>query len=516
MAENREGKFGLDVLWKPSGDFQLTAALNPDFGQVEADELVVNFDAIETFFSDKRPFFTENQGLFDVRTPDSGLLVYTRRIGGPRDDDPARAADIDLAVKVNGRAGRTDYGVLAAVERDYFDDQTGAYLVSRLQRSFGSAQWGTLSTFADRPALARQAQVHGIDVNWRPDARWLVSGQLLGSWIDQPQTVPGRDDDGRGMWMRANYTPSPQWQQELELTHFDSALDFNDLGFQRRASLNELEYTIVRRFNQFAEGDRRRSVTWSLEPQYRSNDQGDRLPIVLQFRREAENADGSYEYAELIWNNSGFDDLISRGNGLVRLPGAIDYAEWFQRTPKLGDFIVEGSLYSVADGLDEQAFGVYSAVRWLPRDNLNLRLEVNLRRSPGWLIWQGGTQFGSFERSMGTAALDVNWFPAERHELRAKLQWLTLDAHDAIAYRIGAGGHLKPSGEQLEDFSIANLGLQLRYRWQFAPDSDLYAVYSRGGFEEEAGERDTLGRLFERSFDLRDADQFLVKVRYGF
>ena len=60
-------KFGADIQWKPSGSFQLTAALNPDFGQVEADELVVNFDAIEVLFSDKRPFFAENQALFDVR-----------------------------------------------------------------------------------------------------------------------------------------------------------------------------------------------------------------------------------------------------------------------------------------------------------------------------------------------------------------------------------------------------------------------------------------------------------------
>jgi hypothetical protein len=36
---------------------QLTAAANPDFGQVESDDLLINFDATETFSSDKRPFF---------------------------------------------------------------------------------------------------------------------------------------------------------------------------------------------------------------------------------------------------------------------------------------------------------------------------------------------------------------------------------------------------------------------------------------------------------------------------
>ena len=66
---------------------QLTATVNPDFGQVESDDLVVNFDATETFISDKRPFFTENQGIFEFTTPsDFSQLLYTRRVGGPADD----------------------------------------------------------------------------------------------------------------------------------------------------------------------------------------------------------------------------------------------------------------------------------------------------------------------------------------------------------------------------------------------------------------------------------------------
>src|SRR5687768_1857526 len=59
---------GADILWKPNGQFQLTATINPDFGQVESDDLVVNFSANETFFSDKRPFFTENQGPLDRKS----------------------------------------------------------------------------------------------------------------------------------------------------------------------------------------------------------------------------------------------------------------------------------------------------------------------------------------------------------------------------------------------------------------------------------------------------------------
>ena len=66
--------------------------------------------------------------------------------------------------------------------------------------------------------------------------------------------------------------------------------------------------------------------------------------------------------------------------------------------------------------------------------------------------------------------------------------------------------------------TVNNLGVQLRYRWTFAPQSDFYAVYSRGGLEltedEERGR--SAAEMFRDALALRDADQFLVKVRYRF
>jgi len=76
------GAAALQCLWKPSGQLQLAATVNPDFGQVESDDLVVNFDATETFFFEKRPFITENQGIFEFTPPsDFSQLLYTRRVG---------------------------------------------------------------------------------------------------------------------------------------------------------------------------------------------------------------------------------------------------------------------------------------------------------------------------------------------------------------------------------------------------------------------------------------------------
>ncbi len=68
---------GLDLRWHVSADLTLDATFNPDFAQVEADQVILNLSNYEFFYPEKRPFFLE--GLDTFATPMQ--LVYTRRIG---------------------------------------------------------------------------------------------------------------------------------------------------------------------------------------------------------------------------------------------------------------------------------------------------------------------------------------------------------------------------------------------------------------------------------------------------
>ncbi len=511
VRDARSGKGGADVYWKPSGDLQLTAALNPDFGQVEADELVVNFDAIETFFSDKRPFFTENQGLFDVRTPDNGLLIYTRRIGGPRDDNSPGAAEIDVALKLNGSALGFDYGVLAAQEADHADDIGSLFYAQRLLRTSESLSVGYLGTYTERPFLLREGRVHAVDATWRASDRWAVSGQAIVSGIEQP----GADKDGSGVWTRIDYTPTPAWRQELELTHFDRELDFNDMGFQRRASLNEAEWTLENQQSIADEASALRGRLWRIELQARSNDSGDQLPEVIVFDYTLQFRSGAELLLDFYRETSGFNDLISRGNGLVKLPSRQQYyAEYESR--RLGRWQFELAGRSFQEGLDGRAWEVRGDASFFASESLTADASVSFVDSGDWLIWEQDTLFGRFERQQLTTETNVNWFPAPHHEVRIKLQWLAIAAEDARPVRIGAGGELRPSADRIDDFTVNNLGVQIRYRWEFAPQSDLYVVYGRGGFVELQDDRSDFGELLDAALDLRDSDQVLVKVRKRF
>ena len=58
------GNAGLDLKYGLTPNMTLNATFNPDFGQVEADQTVLNLTAFETFYAEKRPFFLEGSSIF--------------------------------------------------------------------------------------------------------------------------------------------------------------------------------------------------------------------------------------------------------------------------------------------------------------------------------------------------------------------------------------------------------------------------------------------------------------------
>lgn len=502
-------KTGADLFWKPSGHFQLMAALNPDFGQVEADDLVVNFEAVEVFFSDKRPFFTENQAFFDLRTPDQGQLVYTRRIGGPGDDGSG-VSDIDLALKANGSLQSLGYGVFGARESG---DAGRSFGVGRLLwNARPDLGVGWLNTRVDRPFLGRESTVQAADLRWTPAAGWLVNGQWITSRIDQ------RDSrhSGQGGWTRINWSPSTTWRWELEATHFGRGLDFNDLGFMRRGSLNELELLgEYQRQSGRADG-LIASTRWEGELQVRSSDRGVRLPTWLALNQASTFHNGDVLALRLIPRSSGYDDLVSRGNGLLRHSSRADVSiAWMPaRTGRLGwDFHVVGRPEGLSRALAwESDLQVY----WFPNDRLNFTLEVEPMWSPDWLIWKEGRRFARHSRRLDATSFSANWFPAPRHEIRIKTEWLAVRARDGQRLHLGENARLTAIAGAEPDFDINSFGFQLRYRWEFAAQSDFWLVWSRGGFLREEREGESTLDLLDEALALRDADQLLAKLRYRF
>ncbi|MEQ1512762.1 MAG: DUF5916 domain-containing protein [Lysobacteraceae bacterium] len=506
---------GVDLFWKPNGQFQLSATLNPDFGQVESDGIVVNFSAIETFFGDKRPFFTENQGYFEVPFGSLGnaqQLVYTRRVGAPADDGSG-SGDVAAAVKINGSAGGFGYGVFAATEGDSAGRD---FYALRATRGFGKQSLGAMVTRVDRPFLGREATVYSIDHQWAPDPAWNIRTNLVGSSIDQHgETV--RDT---GAQMRIDHEIGDGWRQQLYLLHTGGSLQLNDFGFLDRNNFNYARYEISRRITALPDGSPYASHQWRFATSRRSNDDGVHIGNAFAVNRGSERRDGGNEFFEIAAWTPGHDDLITRGNGVVDHPGRL-YAFVERFFPKKKHWSLYGSLNYNAEGLeglDHGAWTTYAQPEYAINDNLTFFLGLELQHSPDLVIWdRDSRRLIGYRSEHAFISAGSVWLIGSKQELRVRLEALGLDAEAKRAWVVAADGTPVRSNGPAESFALRNLGFQVRYRYEFAPLSYLYLAYVRGGSLYVAGTGPySAGDELSGAFDLRDSEQLLVKLSYRF
>ena len=126
---------GGDLRMSVGNNLTLNATANPDFGQVEVDPAVVNLSDVESYFQEKRPFFTENSRIFGFGNEGANRywgfnwpeprFFYSRRIGRtPQGGVPDEAdyGDMPLATHILGAAKLTgklgpslNFGTLQAV-----------------------------------------------------------------------------------------------------------------------------------------------------------------------------------------------------------------------------------------------------------------------------------------------------------------------------------------------------------------------------------------------------------------
>ena len=188
-------------------------------------------------------------------------------------------------------------------------------------------------------------------------------------------------------------------------------------------------------------------------------------------------------------------------------------------TAQDGSFRSELALWLHQEGLQNEVSATAWQLEWRPSyvlsDALTVGGELRYGRSPDWLIWQHDNTLGRYERDLGFLGFNLNWIGAGKQEFRIKLQWLAIDASARAALAVEADGRLSNSTETLNDFTVNTMGLQARYRYILGPMSDLFLVYSRGGFmvEDPAHERGVQPLLGDATA-LRDDEQFMVKLRY--
>lgn len=248
---------GLTAKFIPSPAITLDLAINPDFAQVEADQLVVTANQrFPIFFPEKRPFFLEGIDIFT--TPIT--TVHTRAIVDP-----------DVAIKTTGKLGRTSFGLIAASDNgpgnlspddrgiliscleqrvldptvvcnnERFVDKNAHIGVLRLKRDIGKENsLGLLATSYN--FIEKHNQVVAIDGRFRLNKQTTFTFQTLGTtsrnFFFDPNDGEKRYRTGNGFGYSFDYNVSGRnWGYELYGEGFTK--DYRaDVGFFQRTNSN--------------------------------------------------------------------------------------------------------------------------------------------------------------------------------------------------------------------------------------------------------------------------------------
>ena len=423
LAEERDAdvSVGLDLKYQLLPGLTLTATANPDFGQVEADPAVVNLDAFETFFQERRPFFVEGSGTFqfniDCSDGQCTGLFYSRRIGRAPQGEPNLddgeyasspvAATIVGAAKVTGRVANFSVGGLTALttaeEATIAGDLTrrrqtiepmSAYTVLRARREFANqSNIGFMLTSTNRKLhpdisfVPEDAYTGGVDYDIRLSQRFNIAGHWAGSHVSgSTEAITTLQENTVHAFQRPDkdYAPIDETATTLgghagalsvgkiggEKTRFNAhygfkspGFDMNDLGFQRRADERYISHWFQMRDN--VPGRFARSYIWNLNQYAGWNFGGDRLwsggnvNMHWTWKNYATTGFG------INYNGAPIRDRVTRGGPAVL--GNRSFATWYYSgSDNRRNFIVGYNGYHEADGQGTTRHNIGPNITWRP------------------------------------------------------------------------------------------------------------------------------------------------------
>ncbi|HEX7117991.1 MAG TPA: DUF5916 domain-containing protein [Longimicrobiales bacterium] len=463
-ASDPLGNVGVDVRYGITSNLTLSATINPDFGQVEADPSVVNLSAFETFYPEKRPFFTEGSNLFefDIGTDDGSgeALFYSRRIGrapqrgvgGDGYVDAPDATTILGAAKLSGKtSGGWTIGLLSAVtaeERARVAAPGGAvaeepveplthYLVGSFARDFrhGRSSVGVLFTGTHRrlgadgafESLPSAAYAAGLRGRHRfADGAWEASGYVAASHvrgseaaIERLQLAPARyyqRPDADHVAVDPTRTSLTGAVANVGLWKIGGSIrggvgghvrtpgfEVNDLGFQGEADTGLLFGNL--RYHQFEPKGVFRNFVIGINPSLGWTTGGEHTWTQVGHWANGQFTNFWSGGWWMGWRPAASSTTALRGGPAIARPASFRYDVWLEgdaRKPVVWSVGVSGGREFDGGGHD-LGVGLGLTVRPSPSLNLSLRPRI-VRNRPTWQ-YVGQPESGG-ERHYVVGALD--------------------------------------------------------------------------------------------------------------
>ena len=475
---NSGGEFtgGIDIFQNITPNLNAAVTVNTDFAETEADIRQVNLTRFPLFFPEKRTFFLEGAGVFDI----AGLAnttdirpFFSRRVGLVEDvTGDTVTVPLRVGVKLTGRQSDYNVGIL--------DVETGSQLDPLLPGGFVERQ-NLIAARVSRN-IFQQSWIGGIVTHGNPtgsgsntlvgaDARFATSTFRGDKNLSLALYLLGTDDQASATRASAGgFTidyPNDRWDVALSWKQIGDNFQ-PSVGFVPRTGIRKTDLNMA--FQPRPESWGIRQFFFEFRPTYITNlqnrvenwrifiapfntrtESGEHLE--WNYIPEFEHLDAPFEIATNIIVPAGsyrWTRYRAEANSATKRPWVIDAALWW------------GGFYG---GTRRQVeFGVTL------KPNTHVALSMRTERNDVTLPQ------GSFYTQILTVRADYNF--------TADVSWANLAQYD-------------------NESRIA--GLQSRFRWILQPGNDLFLVLNRGWYRTLDDNR------FEPSFDRGSA-----KLQYTF
>ena len=530
VTKAEESKIGAEIFYNTGKGQQVNLAIDPDFGQAESDDVVINFSAQETFYSEKRAFFAENQSLFNVSNYDRYSVINTRRIGSAPGYDCAleqnesdcnesrkNYSDIDFALRLTQKKNNNEVGFFAAQEKDeayslgkdYYafrartkkDDKTIGYMVTQVIDNFTN----TTST------------VNVFDyIQVKSDKLKLYTDLLASEKEDQ---------SGLGFRTQFVYQPTKYSKTSGSILYFEDDFQLNDFGYLQRNDWFHIGLGADIKKIDFDESSILEQIDSGIDVNYDSDTKGNSNPIRIDQRNEIAFKDTSAVKLDFGFKSSGKNTTITRKDEIysyVKVKNkisitadyeAINYKFWtydwrvsFDRSDKYDTWDSKGN--------HKKFFKI--AGSFFPNDFIKINTQFKIKEESEWLNWIDSNNLATYDLSQKTISIDMNWFKGNKHEIRLKSQFVALQADNPRSLASDTNGYLRQSNNEVKSFTKGIASFQIRYKYEIAPLSYLFVVYSKGGDDyDDETDRGT-SSILKSPWQNPSDELFSIKFRLKF
>jgi hypothetical protein len=455
-----DGQFtgGLDVFKNLTPNLNASITVNTDFAETEADIRQVNLTRFPLFFPEKRTFFLEGAGVFDVAglAGDTDLIpFFTRRIGLHGDEDTGGQVPIGAGAKIVGRQSDYNIGVMDVETRDLPD----AFLsrqnlfAARLSRNLFEQSWIGAIVTRGNPDGTRDNNLLGGDARFATSKFHGDHNVVVDLFVQRTDDQTFGQDYAGGFGLAY---PNDRWDLSFDWKQIGDNFQ-PALGFVPRAGIRKSTARIA-----FQPRPKRwgiRQFFFEFEPEYITNlenrlenwrvflapfnlrtESGEHLEwnVIPEF----EHLDAPFEISPRVIVPAGsyqWHKYRAEANTATKRRWVIDFAYWW------GGFY-NGTRRQTGLGLTLKPNAHLAIVLRADRNDIALR-------------------DGRFYTQVVTARADYNFTP--------NVSWQNLQQYD--------------NESRLSSF-------QSRFRWILKPGNDLFVVINRGWVK-------TLDGSFDSTFD---------------